>query len=198
MQEFLKATEIIDWHDRSVSELARSLSAGNSDKSEVAKSVFNWVRDNIEHTSDYNRAEVTCRASEVLSVGTGFCYAKSQLLAALMRACDIPTGFCYQRLSIDGLGAPFCLHGLNAVYLEPHGWYRLDARGNTDDLQTHFSPPVENLAFAISLAEEHTFEAILPDPLRVVVEALKTAKSAAELCQALPDLQQIDSSTQES
>ena len=29
----------------------------------------------------------------------------------------IPAGFCYQRLSKNEDGPPFCLHGLNAVYL---------------------------------------------------------------------------------
>nr|WP_320193052.1 transglutaminase family protein [uncultured Desulfobacter sp.] len=66
----------------------------------------------------------------VLKYKTGYCYAKSHLLAALLRACNIPAGLCYQRLTIANNKAPFCLHGLNAVYLQRHGWYRIDSRGN--------------------------------------------------------------------
>ena len=87
-------------------------------------------RDEIQHCMDFRRLEVTCRASEVLEAGTGFCYAKSHLLAALLRANSIPAGFCYQRLSIDGVWPPFSLHGFNAVWLPDFGWYRIDARGN--------------------------------------------------------------------
>ena len=34
------------------------------------------------------------------------------------------------RRSIDDVGPPYCLHGLNAVFLPEHGWYRVDPRGN--------------------------------------------------------------------
>jgi transglutaminase-like putative cysteine protease len=36
---------------------------------------------------------------------------------------------------------PFCLHGLNAVYLEDFGWYRIDARGNKTGVAAQFTPP---------------------------------------------------------
>jgi len=42
------------------------------------------------------RDVVTCSASEVLREGTGICFAKSHLLAALLRAVGIPAGLCYQ------------------------------------------------------------------------------------------------------
>ncbi|MBI2949982.1 MAG: hypothetical protein HYY23_20300 [Verrucomicrobia bacterium] len=41
----------------------------------------------------------------------GFCYAKSHLLAALLRARGIPAALCYQRLAFDAAGSAFCLHG---------------------------------------------------------------------------------------
>jgi transglutaminase-like putative cysteine protease len=64
---------------------------------------------------------VTCKASDVLIHGTGYCYAKSHLLVALLRANGIPAGLCYQRLTIENDGPSYCLRGLNAVYLEQHG-----------------------------------------------------------------------------
>ena len=127
---FLQATTVVDWQDSQVMALARDLAAGSQSPVSIAKSCFEWVRDEIEHTVDYQRVEITCSASEVLRHKTGFCYAKSHLLAALLRANQIPAGFCYQRLSIEGNGAPYCLHRFNAVYLPQVGWYRMDARGN--------------------------------------------------------------------
>jgi len=82
---------------------------------------------------------VTLKASEVLENKTGFCYAKSHLLAAFLRANRIPSGLCYQRLSVYENGPPFCLHGLNAVFLPGIGWYRIDARGPWDKITLHLS-----------------------------------------------------------
>ena len=106
VEEFLKATEIIDWTQPLVSSKARELSTGLTRAEDIARNCFEWVRDEIQHSSDFKRNPVTCRASDVLAAGTGYCYAKSHLLAALLRANGIPTGFCYQRLSIDDRGCP--------------------------------------------------------------------------------------------
>ena len=59
---------------------------------------------------------------------------------ALLRANGIPAGFCYQRLSIDDVGPPYTLHGFNAVYLNEHGWYRVDARGCKAGVTSDFTP----------------------------------------------------------
>ena len=59
--------------------------------------------------------------SSVLMHKTGYCYAKSHLLAALLRSNGLPAGLCYQRLSVDDDGAPYSLHGLNADFLKNHG-----------------------------------------------------------------------------
>lgn len=65
---------------------------------------IDFVRDQIRHSADYRPNPVTCKASEVLRHGTGYCYAKSHLLAALLRANGVPAGLCYQRLSVgDGV-----------------------------------------------------------------------------------------------
>ena len=135
---------------------------------------------------------MSCSASQVLLHGTGFCYAKSHLLAALLRANAIPAGFCYQRLSIDGAGPPFCLHGLNAVHLPGIGWYRIDARGDRAGIATAFDPPHERLAFEPTLDGEVTFDEVLASPLPVVVDALTRWRSCAELLDHLPDVEPRD------
>lgn len=187
MQEYLRNTEVIDWEHPDVFGQAKRLESGSTGALETAKRCFEWVRDNIQHSSDFRRGPVTCSASEVLKAGTGYCYAKSHLLAALLRANGIPAGFCYQRLSLDDTGAPYCLHGFNVVHLAGFGWYRVDPRGNKPGIDAQFHPPVEQLACKVNLPEEREFGEILPDPLDVVVSALRKYSQWDELGENLPD-----------
>ncbi len=195
MAPFLASSEVIDWQQPDVFTLAGELRDGSNDplKLVVARKCFEWVRDNIQHSVDFGRDEVTCNASDVLKTGTGFCYAKSHLLAALLRANGIPAGLCYQRLSLHGDGPPFCLHGLNAVRLPNDVWYRVDARGDKDGIRTDFSPPLERLAFAVTSPGEMDFPEVWSEPLPLVVNALRAAKTAQALQANLPDIPLIDS-----
>jgi transglutaminase-like putative cysteine protease len=191
MKQFLRSTEIIDWKHPEIISRAQYLAAGKNSVTEIVKSCFEWVRDHIKHIGDYNIQTVSVSASEVLLSGSGICYAKSHLLAALLRANSIPAGFCYQRLSRDDNGAPFVLHGLNAVYLPETGWYRVDARGNKEGVNAQFTPPIEQLAFAVNIDGEIDFPQILSDPLPGIIEALRKYKTKDELWNNLPDLQSI-------
>jgi transglutaminase-like putative cysteine protease len=185
MDAYLRATDIIDWQHPDVLALARQL-ASDSPRA-TAKRCFEWVRDEIRHSYDYHQNPVTCRASDVLSAGTGFCYAKSHLLAALLRANNIPTGLCYQRFRDDD--GTYFLHGLNAVYLPDVGWYRIDARGNKPSVDAQFVPPVEQLAFTLdAMAGEVTLPEIYADPLPTVITALTTYATVDELMAHLPDV----------
>jgi transglutaminase-like putative cysteine protease len=186
MQEYLKSTEIIDWENPAVSALAEQLKGATAE--ETARSCYEWVRDNIRHSWDYRMNPVTCAASEVLAAGTGYCYAKSHLLAALLRANSIPTGLCYQRLSINDDGAPYSLHGLNAVYLPEFGWYRIDPRGNKATVNAQFTPPVEQLAFKLNLEWEADLPGIYSDPLPEVVQVLRTYTTYDAVYANLPDV----------
>ncbi|MBD2082924.1 transglutaminase family protein [Leptolyngbya sp. FACHB-17] len=188
MEEYLASTEIIDWQHPEILRLSKTIAAQHQTPRAVAKAGFEWVRDQIRHSYDYRMNPVTCRASDVLLHKTGYCYAKSHLLAALLRSHGIPAGFCYQRLSIDDKGAPYCLHGFNAVYLSGVGWYRVDARGNREGVNAQFTPPQEKLAFKTQLDEEVDFQAILPEPLQVVVDALQSQSTWDEMLCYLPDI----------
>ncbi|MBI1279861.1 MAG: Cro/Cl family transcriptional regulator [Anaerolineaceae bacterium] len=183
MEEYLRSTDIIDWDNPAVLELAQLLGTGT--KMEIAQRCFEWVRDEIRHSYDYKMNPVTCTASEVLAARTGYCYAKSHLLAALLRANGIPTGFCYQRLTgYDD--ATFCLHGLNSIYLPEFGWYRVDARGNKPNINAQFVPPVEQLAYKPGEYEQD-FPEVWADPMPEVVKALRTYKTYDALSENLPD-----------
>jgi transglutaminase-like putative cysteine protease len=105
-----------------------------------------------------------------------------------LRANGIPSGFCYQRLSIHDNGAPYCLHGFNAIYLPELGWYRVDARGNRPGVNAQFTPPQEQLAFKIQFPEEADFQTVLAEPLPLVVAALQGHSTWDDLLQNLPDV----------
>jgi len=186
--DYLATSRIIDCHHPAVVAKAAELVAAATDDRERARRCFEFVRDDIRHSWDFHLNPVTCRASEVLQHGTGYCYAKSHLLAALLRASGMPAGLCYQRLSVEGEGAPFCLHGLNAVYLPDIGWYRIDARGNKAGVDAQFMPPVERLAFALELPGEADLPGIHAEPLPQVVEVLTRCATVQQVYQQLPDL----------
>jgi len=119
---------------------------------------------------------VTCSASEVIKHGQGICYAKSHLLAALLRCLGIPTGFCYQKLVLDDDSKPWLIiHALNAVYLKSlKKWIRLDARGNKEGVNAQFSTNSEMLAFPVrSELSEETSPIIFAEPNYKCVNALK-------------------------
>jgi transglutaminase-like putative cysteine protease len=188
MKEYLKVSKIIDWQHPDILERAEKIAVGCTTKPEIAKKCFEWVRDEIHHSCDRQMNPLTCRASDVLQYKTGYCFAKSHLLAALLRANQIPAGFCYQRLSIDDKGAPYSLHGFNAIHLPEVGWYRVDARGNKTGVNAQFNPPQEQLAFKIQFPEEIDFPAILTEPIQLVVEALQSQSTWHGMLRNLPDI----------
>jgi transglutaminase-like putative cysteine protease len=191
MEQYLGNSEYIDWQQPLVAAKAAELADGANSDEAVARRCFEFVRDSIQHSWDYRKNPVTCKASEVLMHGTGYCYAKSHLLAALLRANSIPAGLCYQRLAVGAEGPPFSLHGLNAVHLKNHGWYRLDARGNKPGVAAEFSPPTERLAFPIIAALERDFPEIWAEPLPLVVKALTLNKTVEQVFENLPDIEVI-------
>lgn len=189
MNIYLGFSTYIDGDHPMVAVKAAELARGCSSEREVIDACFTFVRDEIKHSWDYRLNPVTCRASDVLAHGTGYCYAKSHLLAALLRKNGIPTGLCYQRMAIGTEGPPFCLHGLNAVYLKEHGWYRIDPRGNKPGVDAQFTPPVERLAFPVLSAQERDLPEIWAEPLPQVVQALTTLATVEDVMEHLPDIE---------
>ncbi len=188
MKQYLASTHYIDWQADEVKVKAQQLALGLSDKTEIAAACFKFVRDHIKHSNDFKLNPITCKASDVLKYGTGYCYAKSHLLAALLRANSIPAGLCYQRLTIENDKPPFCLHGLNAVFLKPYGWYRVDVRGNKKNVIAEFTPPVEQLAFPIITEGEADLPEIWAEPLPGIVAVLEQYHSYDEVAANLPDI----------
>lgn len=184
-QPYLRSTTIVDWETPTVHAQAQALASVCSTMTEIAKACFEWVRDEIQHSGDSQSKVTTCRASAVLAERTGWCFAKSHLLAALLRANAIPTGFCYQRLRD---GERFTLHGLNAVHLPDFGWYRIDARGNKPGVDAQFCPPEERLAWPVEAEGEADLPDVLADPLPKVVDCLHAHSGWEEVQIHLPDV----------
>ena len=190
IDDYLKHDDVIDFENEAVSKLADALFQKADGELDFIKAAYEFVRDSISHSADRGEDAVTCAASEVLKAGHEICFAKSHLLAALLRAKSIPAGFCYQKLILDDETAPVLIcHGLNGVYIkERKKWIRLDARGNKAGVDAQFSLETERLAFAVrpELGEEDGF-VIYPDPDAKVVEKLRNAKTRTELWGNLPD-----------
>ena len=169
MNEFLQATEIIDSTHPLIVATAADIARDAQDEEEIARRCFEWVRDQVRHSSDHQIPVVTCTASDVLKHRVGFCYAKSHLLAALLRARGIPAALCYQRLAFDDTPSTFFLHGLVAIDLKRHGWYRVDPRGDKPGVSSGFTPPFEKLPYAPRRPGESDVPGRYADALACVV-----------------------------
>ena len=188
MDKYLKETELVNFSNEAVKKLAQTLAKNSQNDEEISKNCFIYVRDKIHHSGDYKDDITTLRASDVLKYGTGWCYSKSILLAALLRANAIPTAFCYQRLSCsEYVKDVYCLHGLNAIYLKAYGWYRVDSRGNKKGVNAEFTPPMEKLAFKLA-DNEFDLEELYSDPLDEVLNALKANTSYDMMIDNFPDI----------
>lgn len=166
----LGADEVVESTHPQVVALAERLRAGAPGDEAFAERAFTWVRDEVRHSYDAGNPQVTLTASEVLEHGVGLCYAKSHLLAALMRAQGIPSALCYQRL---GHGDDHVLHGLVAIHLGGR-WHRQDPRGNRADVDAQFSLAAERLAFPVDPSlGEIDYPHLCAEPAQVVVDVLR-------------------------
>ena len=93
ISEYLRCDAVID--HPSVSKLADQLYGEAENETDFIRKAYEYVRDRISHSADAGVESVTCSASEVLKAGHGICFAKSHLLAAILRSKSVPTGFCF-------------------------------------------------------------------------------------------------------
>jgi transglutaminase-like putative cysteine protease len=169
--DYLAADEIIECEHPAVGALGDELRRQQPSDVDFARAAFDWVRDNVARAYDVQDRRVTLTASEVLNEGVGLRYAKSNLLAAVLRSQGIPTGLCYQRLGSPEEG--YFVHGL--VYLE-EGWHRQDPRGNKPGVDARFSLEEERLAYVVDAVRgERDYRRIYQSAAPVVVAALRSA-----------------------
>jgi len=186
---YLEDTIVIDWQTPIVFERARRIAADHASVEDRLRAAFSFVRDEISHSFDIETDELTCNASEVLRAGHGLCYAKSHLLAALIRYCGFPAGFGFQRLRSEESPERFVLHGFVGVRLPDDGrWAALDARGDNDIVQTVFDLEKPSLAFTPDPERgEETLPLIHSKPVKHIVQMLSKAGSLKRARRTLPD-----------
>lgn len=189
IEEYLKCDNVIDYDNETVAELSGALFQKADNELDFIRNAYEFVRDHVSYSADIGEDRITCTASEVLGAGHGICFAKSHLLAAMLRCKSVPAGFCYQKLILDDETAPVLIyHGLNGVYSRDcKKWFRLDARGNKEGVNAQFSAETEQLAFPVrpEMGEEDGF-IVYPDPDTEVVEKLRKYKTRTELWSDLP------------
>jgi transglutaminase-like putative cysteine protease len=151
IKDYLLETELINCSNILIQEFLKNKSISTKNRIDQIRQIYEFVRDEIHHSWDIQSRRITIIASDVLHYQEGICYAKSILLAALLRSIGIPTGFCYQKLTLlDTPESGYAIHALNAIFLEVENrWIRLDARGNKTGINAEFSTNIEKLAFPI-------------------------------------------------
>lgn len=181
---------VIEFTSPHVQEAIRDIESRAGTPEKKARMAFEIARDQVCHSFDIGKGIVTISAEEALATKQGICFAKSHLLAALLRGMDIPSGFCYQRVTRKGSPeSGYALHGLNAVYLPETGWFRLDPRGNKPGIDSQFSTKVPKLAYPIreSLGEID-YPQIFIKPLQSVLDAMRDSADSEELFYKRPEL----------
>ena len=186
---YVEDTIVVDWQTPAIVAWARGLAQGRTGDEEKARACYAFVRDEIAHTADAGGDALPCRASEVLAAGTGIGFAKSHLLAALLRSLGIPADFCYQVVRRDPAEPEQVLYGFNGVWLASRErWIQLDARGNRPGLDAQFSIDPPRLArSADPTLGEFVYPWIYTRPAQVVVDLLSRNKSLARIAEHIPD-----------
>lgn len=188
---YLSSTKYINWKRPEILDKVVEFQVQAEDELQLVKSLYEYVRDEIKHSWDVQDSRVTKSATEVLEQGVGICWAKANLLAALLRACGIPTGICYQRLTLgDVPETGFCIHALNAVYLKSMDkWIRLDARGNKVGVDAQFDLEQEQLAFPVRRdLGEIDYKVVYANPSKRLMQVLEENTDAIYMyLNCLPD-----------
>ena len=188
MNDYLKeVSPVIQFNTPLIQKEIEAITAQTDSKREQAKLAFEFARDQIHHSFDSEACTlVTINAEEAIEKKQGICFAKAHVLASLLRGMGIPTGFCYQRLYNPKSG--FAMHGLNAIYLEETGWFRVDPRGNKPGIDSQFTTVVEELAYPIDTAKgDVDYPNVFPEPLPEVITAMRNSKNVQELFYNRPE-----------
>lgn len=181
---------IVQFHTPLIQNQIKNFEQKTNSLTEKVKIAFEFVRDKISHSFDTHSEVITITAEDTLAKKEGICFAKSHLLATLLRGMNIPAGFCYQRVLKNGtIKSGYALHGLNAVYIKEYGWFRLDPRGNKAGIDSQFSIEVEKLAYPIRTElGEIDYPNVFTTPLKSVIKAMENSKNCSILFNKRPEI----------
>jgi hypothetical protein len=93
LSKYLKPTYLCDSGSKAIKEKAHELTKHIRTPKGKALKIFHFVRDEIPFSLDFTDAQ----ASQTLRTGSGFCFQKTNLQVALLRAAGIPAR--YHRVS---------------------------------------------------------------------------------------------------
>lgn len=188
MKDYLKEVPpVIQFNTPLIQKRIKTITDQTDSLRERAKLAFEFTRDEIQHSFDSEACKlVTINAEDALEKKEGICFAKAHVLSSLLRGMGIPTGFCYQRKNNPKAG--YVLHGLNAIYLEGIGWFRVDPRGNKPGIDSQFSTDVEHLAYPIDTSKgEVDYPNVFTEPLTDVITAMQNSENVRELFYNRPE-----------
>lgn len=192
IEDYLKELPpVIQFNIPSIQKEIKYIEKQSSSLMERAKLAFEFARDEIQHSFDTKSKLITISSEEVLEKKEGICFAKSHLLASLLRGMGIPTGFCYQRVLREGktVDSGYALHGLNAVYFEDIGWFRIDPRGNKLGIDSQFTWKKEQLAYPIRKElGEIDYPDVFTEPLKSVIKSMEESADCDALFYNRPEL----------
>ena len=188
MRRFLQETKYIDYKSENIQLEAISLFSAEMSEPEKVKIAYEFVRDKIPHSFDCNADVVTAKASDVLKYKTGICFAKANLLAALLRSQGIPAGICYQRLTLaDDDSQGYCIHAYNAAFVDGK-WIKFDARGNKPGVNAQFSLEEPILAFPVRPEYDECFyPGMYSSPYLPTMQILEEATCIQDVWDHIPD-----------
>lgn len=184
LEDYLQEdSPIIQWQTPIIQKVVQSILNQRTTPYDRAKMAFEIARDQIRHSFDTQYPDISITAEQTMISQEGICFAKSHLLASLLRAMDIPVGFCYQKVIRKGtIESGYALHGLNAIYLEEVGWFRVDPRGNKTGVNSQFSVKEEMLAYPIRPElGEIDYPNVFVHPLSSVIHSMYSSKNTQEL-----------------
>lgn len=188
LQDYLKeVSPVIQFNTPLIQKQIKSIMSQTDSKREQAKLAFEFARDEIQHSFDSEDCEiVTINAEETIEKREGICFAKAHVLASLLRGMNIPTGFCYQLKNNPKAG--YALHGLNAIYMQETGWFRVDPRGNKPGIDAQFTTDVEQLAYPIDTSiGEVDYPNVFTEPLPVVITSMHNSENVQDLFYKRPE-----------
>lgn len=190
LNDYLKEIpSIIEFHTPLIQEKIQEIKSLATSEKEQAKLAFECARDDISHSFDTKYQGVTISAEEALAQKEGICFAKSHVLAALLRGLKIPAGFCYQRVLRKGtVESGYALHGLNAIYFPDTGWFRVDPRGNKKGINSQFTIEKEQLAYPIRPElGEVDYPNVYSEPLDSVIQSMRESETCGALFYNRPE-----------
>ncbi len=131
VNEYLEPSYVIDADSPSIQAKAGELAAGLESDIEKSVALFYFVRDSITF-DPYAPGELIeyNRASTVLERGSGFCYQKAIVLAAMARSLGIPARLGFADIRNHQLSARFVEKMYGSNLLVYHGYTELFIDGS--------------------------------------------------------------------